>query len=289
VSQKAYYAFSPAKFWRVLVLDAYDVSLLANPPDSDAHAAALGLVQRQNPNPPDAPDPLAGLEGTARRWGYGGGGMGAVQLQWLGEQLDAAEAASERVILLCHKGCLPGAVRPQGLLYNYEEVQACIDAHPGVVAAWLCAGEPLGSYARDGHGVHHLSPCAAVECDVNEDAYGVLQVFHESLSLRMAGRSPDPKLRPQGWPTELTLPQGGKMVTAHGMDEVWQLGATLTRMWLFVLYTLMTPVTPLLRLLSSAPSESAEPTAAAPAASSSSPASTSTAAAAPASGVEDQV
>ena len=115
----------------------------------------------------------------------------------------------DRVILLCHKGCLPGAVRPQGLLYNYEEVQACIDAHPGVVAAWLCAGEPLGSYARDGHGVHHLSPCAAVECDVNEDAYGVLQVFHESLSLRMAGRSPDPKLRPQGWPTELTLPQGG--------------------------------------------------------------------------------
>ena len=256
--EEAYYSFSPAKGWRVLVLDAYDVSLLANAPDSEAHAAALGLVQQQNPNTPDAPDPLAGLEGVARRWGYSGGGVGAVQLSWLGGQLDAAEAASERVIVLCHKGCLAGAVQPQGLLYNYEEVQACVDAHPGVVAAWVCGSEPLGSYARDGHGVHHLCPCAAAECDVNQDAYGVIQVFHESMKLRMAGRAPDAKLRPQGWPEDLAFPQGGKMVTAEGAEGAWGVGASLARLWLFMLYTLMAPVSPLLRLLASATSGDSE-------------------------------
>ena len=34
-----------------------------------------------------------------------------------------------------------------------------------------------------------------------------VQVFHESMKLRMAGRAPDPKLRPQGWPEDLTFPQ----------------------------------------------------------------------------------
>ena len=110
--EEAYYSFSPAKGWRVLVLDAYDVSLLANAPESDAHAAALGLVQQQNPNLPDAADALARLEGVARRWGYSGGGLGAVQLAWLGGQLNAAEAASgarHLVTLPCSGGYpLPG-------------------------------------------------------------------------------------------------------------------------------------------------------------------------------------
>ena len=300
--EKAYYSFLPAQGWRVLVLDAYDVSLLANAPDSDAHAAALGLVQRQNPNPPDAPDTLAGLEGTARRWGYDGGGIGAAQLTWLGEQLSVAEAASERVLVLCHKACLPGAVRPQGLLFNHEEAQAAIGAHPGVVAAWISAAEPLGSYARDGQGVHHLSPCAAVHCDVNQDAFGVVQVFADSLKLRMSGKPPDAKLRPQGWPDEMRLPQGGKLVSAtDGAGEAWALGATFARLWLFFMWTLMTPISPLLRLLSSgAPEEGRDvppaapdaPLAVPPSAPPSAPAAPPAAAAAAApkeGGVEDQV
>ena len=60
-----YYAFSPAAGWRVLVLDSYDVSLLAHEPGSDAHTATLGLLQRQATR--RAPDLLAGLEGEARR------------------------------------------------------------------------------------------------------------------------------------------------------------------------------------------------------------------------------
>ena len=53
-SEEAYYAFSPAKGWRVLVLDAYDVSLLANAPDSEARvygAPTLTLTPNPNPNP----------------------------------------------------------------------------------------------------------------------------------------------------------------------------------------------------------------------------------------------
>ena len=53
-SEEAYYSFSPAKGWRVLVLDAYDVSLLANAPDSEARvhgAPTLTLTPSPSPNP----------------------------------------------------------------------------------------------------------------------------------------------------------------------------------------------------------------------------------------------
>lgn len=191
----------------------------------------------------------------SERRNYSGGGVGALQLAWVTEQLNTASVAGEKVIVLCHKGCLPGAVQPQGLLHNYEELQSCLEHHPGTVVAWLSAAEAAGSYARDAQGVHHISPCAAVGCAVNEDAYGVLQIFQEGpLRLRMVGRAPDPALRPQGWPESLDLPRGGQLVSAADvMGDVWQLSATLARLWLFFLYTLMTPVQPLLRMLGTAP------------------------------------
>ena len=44
------------------------------------------------------------------------------------------------------------------------------------VAFVFAAGDAEGSYVRDTRGVHYLCPAASVRCDVNEDAYGVLQV-----------------------------------------------------------------------------------------------------------------
>ena len=73
---------------------------------------SFSTVSTANPNPPGAPDPLAGLEGEARRWGPSGGGLGAVQLSWFGAQLEAASRGNERVIVLCHLSCLPAAARP---------------------------------------------------------------------------------------------------------------------------------------------------------------------------------
>ena len=201
-----YYAFSPAAGWRVLVLDSYDVSLLAHEPGSDAHTATLGLLQTANPNPPGAPDPLAGLEGEARRWGPSGGGLGAVQLSWFGAQLEAASRGNERVIVLCHLSCLPAAARPEGLLYNFAEAQAIVDAHPATVAAWISGADGDGGYARDAHGVHHLTPAAAAGCAINSDAYGSVEVYRPPQAAHGRPRARN-LLGSQVWP-ELDLPQG---------------------------------------------------------------------------------
>ena len=248
-----YYAFSPAAGWRVLVLDSYDVSLLAHEPGSDAHTATLGLLQTANPNPPGAPDPLAGLEGEARRWGPSGGGLGAVQLSWFGAQLEAASRGNERVIVLCHLSCLPAAARPEGLLYNFAEAQAIVDAHPATVAAWISGADGDGGYARDEHGVHHLTPAAAAGCAINSDAYGSVEVYHDRLKLHMVGRAPGIYSGSQVWPEELDLPQGGKLVDAaqQGLEGLFALFPALFRMFVLIATSVFAPLSPVLKMLTS--------------------------------------
>uniref|UniRef100_A0A7S0J0L9 Calcineurin-like phosphoesterase domain-containing protein n=1 Tax=Calcidiscus leptoporus TaxID=127549 RepID=A0A7S0J0L9_9EUKA len=242
-----HYAFSPSAGWRVVVLDAFDVSLLAHPPGSAAHSAALEMLARENPNSPEAADPLAGLGGVARRFGPRGGGIGPSQLEWLQQQLSAASEARERVLILCHLGCLPDACEPEALLFNYYEVAAVLEEHKGVVACVISGADGTGCYARDEHGVHHLTPCAAVRCEVNEDSFGVLQVYDDQLKLSMVGMPPSSKRRPQGWPESLPLPQSATLATAPFADGfAWSL--LIVQMWLSFMHTLMSPM---LRLLSS--------------------------------------
>lgn len=50
VGSASYYAVAPSPGWRVLVLDAYDVSLLGWPPEHPLHAQAAAILDDRNPN-----------------------------------------------------------------------------------------------------------------------------------------------------------------------------------------------------------------------------------------------
>ena len=133
-----YYSFNACPGWRVLVLDSYDMSLLAHTPGSAAHTATLAYLQANNPNPLSAADPLEGLEGPDRRWGPSCGGLGETQLMWLGAQLSVAAATGERCIIMTRLGVLPEACDGEHLLFNFDAVQEKIDAQPGVSRRCVC-------------------------------------------------------------------------------------------------------------------------------------------------------
>ncbi|KAL3914517.1 MAG: hypothetical protein SGPRY_007596 [Prymnesium sp.] len=249
-----YYSFPACPGFRVLLLDCYDVSLLSHPPGSAAHMDVLALLREHNPNPPDSPEPLLGLEGDERRWGPEGGGIGAAQLDWLSSQLAAAHAASERVVILSRLGWLPAACEPEALLFNYEEVQARVDARPAVVALVLFGGDGKGGYARDMHGdafgvvriFEHSMQLLADEvslmftlclmCAHRKLSVSLIHAFNPSLchpksetiarniqhsrcetiarNVHMRGRPPDKAKRPQGWPAELSYPIAGGTIVA---------------------------------------------------------------------------
>ena len=235
---RAYYAVFPCPNWRLVVRVAPPAtaagfswhareprSCCASPP-SDAQV----MDAFDSPLPPSE----AALEGTV------GAGISDAQLVWLGAQLSVADAAGEKVIIMCHLS-LAG-------LPNGEEVSSRLGSHPGVVAAFLSLHDGGGMYSLDtASGVHHLAPRAASGLEVNEDAFGVLQVFETKMSLEMKGLPPIDvgRVPVGGYPTELALPKGGRLVTAA--DGVPFMGFMF--LMLFFVRMLATPFQPIMRML----------------------------------------
>ena len=226
--QRRYHSFSPSVGWRVIVLDAFAVSL-AHAEGSDAHAAASRWREEHASKHPARAQSAAGTSGAGQSGGaQPGGALGEAQLGWLREQLGELASRSERAIVLCHLACEVGAFAPRTLLWDYAEAQAALESAPSTTAAWIaCAdgahADGAGSYARDGRGCHHLLLPAAVYSAVNEDAFGVLRVCGDDLRLQMCGRGPDEATRPEGWPTTLPLPLAqGSLSSGGAVADAWQ-------------------------------------------------------------------
>ena len=79
---KLYYDWSPAKNWRFISLDCYDVSLIGASSDANKQLAA-DLLAENNPNDLNAGGTwFNNLPFHKRRWVPYNGGVGEEQLQW---------------------------------------------------------------------------------------------------------------------------------------------------------------------------------------------------------------
>jgi manganese-dependent ADP-ribose/CDP-alcohol diphosphatase len=155
--------------WRLVVLDGVDVSVLW-PEGSANHAAARAWL-----------DAHAG-EPNALPWN---GGLSDAQFAWLQQELAAAAAAHERVVVFCHLPALVAACEPRHVLYDHERLAALLRATPAVVA-YLAGHYHPGGYARDGH-VHHVTLEAILEAPAGSTAYGWMDVYPDRLVLRGHG------------------------------------------------------------------------------------------------------
>ncbi|GFH10154.1 metallophos domain-containing protein [Haematococcus lacustris] len=82
----SYYAFEPHPRWRVVVVDAYDVSVLL----------AVQLLAQHNPNKnKNTPPPRS--SGTGQRWVQFGGGASSAQLQWLEQQVQDQDHSAQGI------------------------------------------------------------------------------------------------------------------------------------------------------------------------------------------------
>ena len=59
VDGASYYAFSPHRDWRFIVIDSYDVSVLGWPEGHPNRDAAVQILQEKNPNEVDLPPAAA--------------------------------------------------------------------------------------------------------------------------------------------------------------------------------------------------------------------------------------
>ncbi|KAF8690905.1 hypothetical protein HU200_041314 [Digitaria exilis] len=151
-SGRAYYDFSPFPGFRVVVLDAYDVSALGWPQGHPAAKAAAAFLMERNPN--EEKNSSDGLAGVDRRFVKYNGAVGEGQLAWLDGVLGGASARGESVVVCSHLPMDPGAAYPESLMWNYGEVMAVVHRH-GCVRACLAGHDHSGGYSVDSRGVHH--------------------------------------------------------------------------------------------------------------------------------------
>ncbi|MDF1741743.1 MAG: metallophosphoesterase [Verrucomicrobiales bacterium] len=173
---KPYHSFSKGGF-RFVFLDGTEISTFAHPRDSDVYKEASEILKEFE----------AQGRKNAKSWN---GTISEVQLVWLKGELASAKSAHEKVIISCHYPILPDNSHN---LWNDREVLAVIDQFPGTVAAWFNGHNHAGNYAER-NGVHYVTVQGMVDTE-DENAFAVLEVSPEMLTIRGSGRVPGRELK----------------------------------------------------------------------------------------------
>lgn len=151
--------------WRFLRLDGNEISLFAHPAGSPAWRRAREVRAAFSPEPADY-----------------NGAISSRQLAWMEEEIGAARAAGERVVIFCHYPIWPE--NPHNL-WNWREVGDLLLDHRRTVAAWMNGHNHAGGHAeRDG--VHFLTFRGMV--DTTENAWAEVRLSARQIEVIGHGR-----------------------------------------------------------------------------------------------------
>ncbi|NWX24103.1 ADPRM diphosphatase, partial [Aegotheles bennettii] len=180
------YHFSPAAPFRVVVLDAYDLSTLGRDPGSPRYRESLQLLREKNPN--DDLNSPAGLQEP--QFVEFNGGFSQAQLDWFNEVLKFSDENQEKVVVTGHLPIHPGASNGVCLAWNYRDALSVIHSHRCVVCC-LAGHLHDGAYCLDSHGVHHLTLEGVIETPPESNAFGTIYVYEDKMILKGRGRISD--------------------------------------------------------------------------------------------------
>eukprot|EP00300_Choanocystis_sp_HF-7_P000389 c10312_g1_i2.p1 GENE.c10312_g1_i2~~c10312_g1_i2.p1 ORF type:complete len:335 (+),score=68.34 c10312_g1_i2:32-1006(+) len=176
-----YRDFSPHPKWRVVVLDAYDLSILGYPKADPHYEMAKEILSKNNPNNlENGTNWLEGLEGIEERFGPGSGAIGPAQMEWLKATLADASLLGQRVVVLSHVPMLPGTCYDECLLWNFEEVLDVLAAQGNVQLVLVGHNHAPGSGERDG--ITHITVPTPLE-STDSVCHGVVELWETHISV----------------------------------------------------------------------------------------------------------
>lgn len=161
--ERSYYDFAGGGY-RVLVIDGNEISLFANPEDSEAHLLAA--------------ERLALLEAAgavnAKRWN---GGLSAAQFAWIEDRMSAARDAGERVIVQGHYPIYP---RNEHNLWDDDQLVALLTSYENFVL-YMNGHNHMGNYGRIG--AQHFVTFKGMVETADTTAYSVAEVWDDRIEI----------------------------------------------------------------------------------------------------------
>jgi manganese-dependent ADP-ribose/CDP-alcohol diphosphatase len=159
--------------WTMVVLNGDDLSYVA-PQNKSQKKERNDLVT----------DLYSGLHFNGMIWN---GGIGQVQMNWIREQLEAAQNAGKKVIVLCH---FPLYSKEDHNLFNNKELFALLQEFT-CVKAYFCGHYHAGDY-KEKKGIHLVNFKGMVDTHMN--AYSVVTLTNDSILIHGYGRETSRRL-----------------------------------------------------------------------------------------------
>lgn len=119
------------------------------------------------------------LIGTDKRFQSSNGGLSEEQLTWLANELDESDLKKEIVIVFGHVGLSPQSCGPDSLLWNYQQVIDCFNAHSCVVAYF--SGHAHNSGYAFHHGIHYVVYHGIIETNPESEAFATVTLFEDRM------------------------------------------------------------------------------------------------------------
>lgn len=169
-----YYDFKQKNF-RFIVLDTNDLSLYANPKDSEKYQQSQEMYNAIK----------AEGASNAQTWN---GGVGDEQLEWLRSVLKKSAKTNEQVIVIGHMPLYP---ENNHNVWNDKDVIKELEA-AGNVVAYFNGHNHAGNYGFK-NGIHYVNLKGMVET-ADTNSYSIVRVFKDHIELDGFGREPDREL-----------------------------------------------------------------------------------------------
>eukprot|EP00878_Enallax_costatus_P024438 GHUV01026077.1.p1 GENE.GHUV01026077.1~~GHUV01026077.1.p1 ORF type:complete len:148 (+),score=24.68 GHUV01026077.1:202-645(+) len=114
------------------------------------------------------------------------GGITEQQMAWLQRQLDAALQQHQHVIIACHHPLAPGSAPDQYLAWGNDAIMQELERHRSLVKLVLCGHYHPGGYVER-NGVHYVVFEGILEAPPDSNAYGVVELWQDKISLQGFG------------------------------------------------------------------------------------------------------
>ena len=155
---------------RFLVIHSLEVSTL-RPKGSSEYAEAEAYLQAH----------------SDRKLQKYNGMLSAAGKRWLDEQLTAADAAGEHVIVMTHVPIYDKAASKSCIFWDADEMFKLVDAHP-CLKAWLSGHEHKGGLAVRNRVLHKTVKGL---CEMKEPTGVIVSVYRDHIELKGVGEETD--------------------------------------------------------------------------------------------------